>query len=131
MRFHLIVISVGLLALSNAIAGAGEVKLGVVGIPGVLEVNKSGDYDKVLARVAAVAGKPFNYVVLPPNRIEAELKSGDIDCLLPMDARYWKEKGNYVNSEPLNAAIPNSNSRLPPSWLAAWQAASLSCWVSA
>jgi ABC-type amino acid transport substrate-binding protein len=102
MRFKLIVICCAMFMLPGV--GAAEVKLGVVAIPGVLEADKSGDYDKVLARVGAVAGKPFKYVVLPPNRIEADLKSGDIDCLLPMDARYWKEKGNYVNSEPLNVA---------------------------
>jgi ABC-type amino acid transport substrate-binding protein len=78
-------------------------KIGAQAIPGVFEVDKSGDYDKVLAQIAA-SGVPLDYVVVAPGRAEAEFKEGKLDCLAPADARFWTTQEKLVNSEPLNVA---------------------------
>lgn len=73
-------------------------------IPGALEENKVGDYDKILTVISKMIGKPINYEVLPPARVENGLKTGSLDCVIPLDRRFWDGKESLINSEPLNVA---------------------------
>jgi ABC-type amino acid transport substrate-binding protein len=84
-------------------AADAEPKLGAYAIPGVFEADKSGTYDKVLAQIAANSGLQLNYAVLAPGRLEADFKSQNFDCIIPLDARFWGD-GKLANSEPLNIA---------------------------
>lgn len=80
-----------------------DVKLGAYVIPGVLETNKSGDYDKILQKIAEAGEVPVNYAVLPAARLEDEFKAGSLDCIFPLDARFWDGSEKF-NTEPINVA---------------------------
>jgi len=90
-------------AMLLPLAAWADVKLGAYVIPGVLETNHSGDYDKILKKVGMAGGMPMSYAVLPAARLEDEFKAGSLDCIFPVDARFWggSEK---LNTEPLNVA---------------------------
>jgi ABC-type amino acid transport substrate-binding protein len=96
--------TVATVAAGTALSAHAQVRLGAYAIPGVFEADKSGDYDKVLARLAASGGPKLDYVVAPPARLEDDFKAGKLDCIIPLDARFWVEPGKFVNSEPLNIA---------------------------
>ena len=99
----LIARTVTLASLLVSFTAVAEVKLGAYVIPGVLEVNKSGDYDKILTKVGEAGGVAVNYSVLPAARLEDEFKAGNLDCIFPLDARFWDGK-EKLNSEPVNVA---------------------------
>lgn len=90
-----------LCALSPAHA---ELRLAAYAIPGVFAVDKSGDYDKVMARISATSDLKFNYAAIAPDQLEADFKAGKLDCVIPLDARFWAEPGKFFNSVPLNVA---------------------------
>ena len=90
-------------ALAFPLHANAQVKLGAYAIPGVIETNKSGDYDKIIAKIGAVTGNTINYEVLPAAQLESAFRSGKIDCFFPLDARFWDGK-EKLNSEPLNVA---------------------------
>jgi ABC-type amino acid transport substrate-binding protein len=81
-----------------------EPRLGAYAIPGVFEPDKSGNYDKVLAKVAKDSGLKLDYVVLAPGRLETDFKDQKFDCVIPLDARFWSSNDKTFNSEPLNVA---------------------------
>lgn len=100
-------ILVAALAASLAVSlHAAEVKIIGYQIPGVVETDKSGTYDKIVAKIAADTNSPVNYTSLPAARAEDEFKRGHFDCIFPLDARFWtnSEKGKLINSEPINVA---------------------------
>jgi ABC-type amino acid transport substrate-binding protein len=76
-------------------------KIVALSIPGVFEPDKGGDYDKVLAKVAA-SGVPVDYTVAAPARAEAEFKEKKVGCSTPIDVRFWPGKEKLVNSAPMN-----------------------------
>jgi ABC-type amino acid transport substrate-binding protein len=95
-------LAIGLIAAAATVEAAP--KLGAYAIPGVFELDKTGSYDKALARVASEAGLSLDYVVLAPGRIEDDFKQHKLDCVIPLDARFWSSTEKVVNSEPLNVA---------------------------
>lgn len=102
MKLSITLFVISLLFLSS-VRGA-EVNLGAVGIPGLLTQDKSGTYDKILARVGVVRGKPINYIVLSPARAESGLRSGALDCIIPFDHRFFTSAETLLNSAALNTA---------------------------
>ena len=92
-----------LAALLLPLTAVADIKLGAYVIPGVLEANKSGDYDKILQKVGEAGGVPVNYAVLPAARLEDEFKAGSLDCIFPLDARFW-DGSEKLNTEPVNIA---------------------------
>jgi ABC-type amino acid transport substrate-binding protein len=85
-------------------AANAEVRLGVYAIPGLFTADKSGDYDKILSRAFAIANLDVSYIRAEPEQIEADFKSNKLDCVIPLDERFWSESGKFFNSAPLNTA---------------------------
>lgn len=98
------IVAIGVFMVSSPLTAQAQLRLGAYAIPGVFESNKTGDYDKVLARLTASGGPKMDYAVAPPARIDDEFKSGKLDCIIPLDSRFWHESGKFFNSEPLNIA---------------------------
>jgi hypothetical protein len=78
-------------------------KVVAMAIPGVFETDKSGDYDKVFARMQA-GGAAVDYAVLAPGRAEAEFRERKFACFVPFDVRFWSGAEKLVNSQPVNVA---------------------------
>lgn len=95
-------LAIGLFAAAATVEAAP--KLGAYAIPGVFELDKTGSYDKALARVASEAGLSLDYAVLAPGRVEDDFKQHKLDCVIPLDARFWSSAEKVINSEPLNVA---------------------------
>jgi ABC-type amino acid transport substrate-binding protein len=100
--------SVGLplfgLLTAALLVGAGTAhaapKIAALGISGLFAPDKSGDYDKVLAKVAS-SGVEVNYTVFAPARANVEFSSGQYACLAPAIG-LPESNEKLVNSQPLN-----------------------------
>jgi ABC-type amino acid transport substrate-binding protein len=90
-----------LMIMASVPAAQAAPKIVALAIPGVFEADKSGDYDKVLAKVAA-NGVTVDYSVIAPGRAEADFKERKFACTMPIDVRFWPGKEKLVNSEPMN-----------------------------
>lgn len=97
-----IFLTLGLLAGAACVQAAP--KLGAYAIEGVFEPAKTGVYDKVLTQLSKQSGLALDYAVLAPGRAEEDFKQHKLDCVIPLDSRYWSGAGNFINTQPLNVA---------------------------
>jgi len=73
-------------------------------IKGVVEQDRSGDYDQVIQKVIRAFGQGVDYRTRPTPRANQEFENKEIDCIFPVDERFYKSQAKLVNSEPVNIA---------------------------
>lgn len=81
-----------------------ELKFAAYKIPGLFEKDRTGTYDKIISHLSKILDKPIIYEVLPPGQLEYQFQRKKLDCVIPLDRRFWHMNGNFINSEPLNIA---------------------------
>lgn len=96
-----------LLGLAHYVQAA-PVTIAAIDIPGLLEPAQNGAYDRVLARLAELAGEKWQLHYLPAKRANAVLTS-EGTCAIPYDLRHFNEtradsKVTLVASMPINVA---------------------------
>lgn len=96
------------LAGGAACVHAEPIAIAAIDIPGLLEPSQNGTYDRVLARLAELAGEKWQLTYLPAKRANAVLVSQGT-CAIPYDLRHFNEtradsKGVLIASAPFNVA---------------------------
>ncbi|HXA46151.1 MAG TPA: transporter substrate-binding domain-containing protein [Burkholderiaceae bacterium] len=97
----------GLLGLAPCVH-AGPITIAAIDIPGLLEPSQNGTYDRVLARIAEMAGEKWQLNYLPAKRVNAVL-TAEGSCAIPYDLHHFNEisaesKGALIASLPINVA---------------------------
>lgn len=90
----------GISSICNA---SDEIKLMAYDIPSILQKDKQGEYDLLIAKVKALKKQNWKYEIAPPGRVDQMFESKLIDCILPYDKAFYYNK-NTLNSAPLNKA---------------------------
>jgi ABC-type amino acid transport substrate-binding protein len=91
-----------------ACAHAEPITIAAIDIPGLLEPDQKGTYDRVLARLAELAGEKWQLNYLPAKRANASLILQGT-CAIPYDLRHFNEtragsKVTLIASAPFNVA---------------------------
>lgn len=91
---------------SQSVFAEQTIKIASYQIPGVIERDKSGFYDKVILKILKNTHKNYKYAVYPPARANSKFETKNADCLFPLDRRFYKSEGssNFINSSPINTA---------------------------
>ncbi len=87
-------------------ASEAVVSIAALEIPGVLQADRKGAYDRVLTRLSEMAGRKWQFVHLPAKRVDMVLAKTD-GCAFPFDLGHFNEisteqKGKLISAEPFN-----------------------------
>lgn len=73
-------------------------------IKGVVEQDRSGDYDQVIQKALQAIDGGVEYRARPTPRANLEFENKEADCIFPVDERFYKSQAKLINSEPINIA---------------------------
>ncbi len=79
-------------------------------IPDVLQSNKQGMYDKLIAKAASNQQQPWDYTIAPPARVDEMFNQKLVDCIIPFDTAFHQNK-QTINTLPLYVATARIYSR--------------------
>jgi ABC-type amino acid transport substrate-binding protein len=94
--------------LAPASAAQPAVTIAAINLPGLIQPDQQGSYDRLLARASAIAGWPWQFRLLPPKRAALAL-SKETGCAFGFDLQHFNDisepaKSRLISAEPFNRA---------------------------
>lgn len=102
--FISLVLQFGHLVHAESVSENDSIQIVGYEIPGIIERNKKGHYDKVIQKVFEDEKLNVVYTVRPTARANAEFEAKKVDCIFPIDKTFYTSNLQLVNSEPINNA---------------------------